>query len=126
MLLLETGFLLASSGGDVGRSGSFPDGAGVEGKELGGDAPPASGLCPRAPALLLRLRWVGGILGFRIPGGPYGPGLMDLGGICRPGPADREGGTAGNDAGEIGRCGYGGCGGPFMPGRAGDIGAPPG
>lgn len=100
----------------------MPDGAGVEGKELVGDALPARGLCPRAPALLLRLLLVAGMLGFRIPGGPYGPGLMDLDAPCRPGPAARDVGTAGNDAGEIGRCGYGGCGGPFMPGRAGDIG----
>ena len=55
---------------DAGRSGNFPDGAGVEGKELGADGTPARGLCPAAPALLLRVLWVGGTFGFRAPGGP--------------------------------------------------------
>ena len=110
---------------DAGRSGSFPDGAGVEGRELGGVAPPARGLCPMAPTLLLRLLGIEGIC-FRTPGGPYGPGLIERGGVGRPeGPADRDWGTGGNAAGEIGRCGYGACGGPGKPGRAGDIGELP-
>lgn len=59
------------------------------------------------PALLLRERWLTGVCGRCKLGSPYGPGLMDLGGIGRlPGPGDR--GTDGNCPGDIGRCGYGG------------------
>lgn len=44
-----------------------------------------------ALVLLLRLRCSAGVGGFCIPPGPYGPGLIDLGGP--PGPGDRERGT---------------------------------
>ena len=55
-----------------------------------------------------------------MPGGPYGPGLMDLGGIGRaPGPGENDRGADGNCPGGIGRCGYGGT---AYPGRAGALG----
>lgn len=98
------GFLLISASCELGSSGSFPDGAGVEGNELGGEALLTGGACPAAPVLLLRALCAACMFGLGSPGGPYGPGLMDLGGAGRPlGPAASDGGTGGNCAGEMGR-----------------------
>ena len=61
-----------------------------------------------------------GIWGRGIPGGPYGPGLIDLGVTCRiPGAWVRA--AVGNCPGDMGRCGNGAAGDPPIPGRAGDV-----
>ncbi|RMJ26795.1 hypothetical protein PHISP_02337 [Aspergillus sp. HF37] len=85
-------------------SGSFPDGAGVEGNELGGEALLTGGACPAAPVLLL-LQEAHTVQGSWISagrGGPWNPppvtgvlagtalGKWDVGQAAGPGGAEPE------------------------------------
>jgi hypothetical protein len=78
-------------GAEPGSAGRSLVGAGIgaaSGLETGGAAEAAMGGAALL-ALLLRGRWLVGIIGRCMPGGPYGPGLMERGPGRGPGDIER-------------------------------------